>query len=636
MKRRIGDHFLRRGEALERRDLFAVLQTEITSPGPACSSEPHNGFHGLAPAKQPVAAEPAADLEPQYVVHQSPRLQPGNAPLYGTPSYRGTDQVDILWQSITVGDGTSDRFEVRYRRWDQVISQVVRLNAPIDTGVNNRIIHSATITGLDWNSRYDYVVSHYRGTELLASYDAEFKTRLAPGDPTPFTFTAYGDSASGTSTGFKQVQTRINELAPDFNLLLGDNFYEFGTHENADARFSPELNPPATEWIAEHVDYFAIGNHDALLNPAGGQPSRDSYSVPIPIAGVNAYASPPAHDQPEHNFSFDYGDVHFVTFDSNAAELLNNVGQRATLDYVLADLKASTARWKIVYTHHPILGTAKFYDSPSGAYFQMALPLLREAGADLLLAGDSHTYSWTYPLIGFADDDQSGAVDPDEVRFMPGSNREFVQGSGLVQVVSGVGGKSLYFDDYSDPFMAARYSRHATAWPSEFGFSRIDVKPDRLVVSYISAATGKIVGDVNGNGVGDPDEPMFGQFQLLSSDPTEGDLNLDGQRNLADIDRMCAAIWSREYRPEWDFNGDQQLTGVDYDWLAQQLLKIRFGDANGDRRVTSSDLVQVFSRGLYNDPMNTVATWADGDWNCDRKFDSSDLVRMFQSGYDDA
>lgn len=645
MRGRRSETFWLRVESLERRDLLAGLdhsaQELACLPWTDHATEPvgatalSGDVEHRAPTRQPVTAEPGAEPEPQYVIHQTPRLQPGNAPLYGTPSYRGSDQVDILWQTITVGDGTQDRFEVRYRRFDGTW-QSVPLNAPIDTGANSRLVHSATLTGLDWNTRYDYVVAHYRGDELLVSYDAEFKTRLAPGDPTPFTFTAYGDSAAGTSGGFKQVQTRINELAPDFNVLLGDNFYEFGTHENADARFSAELNPPATEWIAEHIDYFAIGNHDALLNPAGGRPSRESYSVPIPIAGVNAFASPPANDAPEHNFSFDYGDVHFVTYDSNAAELQRNADQRATLEYVLADLKASTARWKIVYTHHPILGTAKFYDSPSGAYFQMALPLLREAGADLLLSGDSHTYSWTYPLTGFADDDQSGVVDPDEVDFVAGSTREFVKGSGLIQVVSGVGGKSLYFDDYPDPFMAARYSRHATAWPSEFGFSRIDVKSDRLVVSYISAATGKIVGDTNGNGIGDGDEPMFGQFELIDPNPLQGDLNQDGERTLADIDLMCAAVLAQDFRSEWDFNNDRQLTVDDYDWLTKNVLKFRTGDANGDRRVNSSDLVQVFSRGLYREDLAaTQATWAEGDWTCDGQFDSTDLVRLFQRGYDD-
>ena len=46
----------------------------------------------------------------------------------------------------------------------------------------------------------------------------------------------------------------------------------------------------------------------------------------------------------------------------------------------------------------------------------------------------------------------------------------------------------------------------------------------------------------------------------------------------------------------------------------------------------SSDLVQVFQRGEYEDDIEDNSTWMDGDWNDDRDFDSSDLVMAFQTG----
>jgi hypothetical protein len=613
-------------EELEARTLLAGLSCAALDVAEISSHDPV--------ARPQLGAEPvAADaLQPQYRIHQTPRLQPGNAPLYGTPADRNTDQVDILWQTFTIGDGVADTFQVRYRAAGANTWLIAALHPPLETGVNTRIIHSASLTNLDWNTTYAYIVSHYRGEQVLVSYDAEFTTRLAPGDTTSFSFTAYGDSATIAGGGFRQVQSQINELNPNFNLLLGDNFYDWGSHDDADARFTPELNLPATEWIAGHIDYFAIGNHDALLNAGRGQPSRDSFSVPVPIAGVNAYASPPSLDAPEHNYSFDYGDVHFVTFDSNWTELNNDVQQRATLDYVLADLQASTARWKIVYTHHPIVGTSKSYDETSGDYFQYALPLLRAAGADLLLAGDSHSYSWTFPLTGYADSDQDGTVEPAEVQYVSGSAREFVKGAGLVQVVSGVGGKSLHFDDYPDPFIAAGFSRHENTGPGVFGFSRVDVLPDRLVVSYIDAADGQIVGDTNGNGQPDLDEPFFGQFQLVDPQPLAGDLNHDRLRDVRDIDLLCAAILAQDHRLEWDLDGDRLLTKQDYERLIRDLHKVAIGDVNGDRRVNSRDLLQVFQAGRYGDTEDAMASWAEGDWNCDGRFDSTDLLGLFQAG----
>ena len=57
------------------------------------------------------------------------------------------------------------------------------------------------------------------------------------------------------------------------------------------------------------------------------------------------------------------------------------------------------------------------------------------------------------------------------------------------------------------------------------------------------------------------------------------------------------------------------------------------GDVNGDGIFDSSDLVQIFRAGEYEDGIDNNSTFAEGDWNGDGDFDSSDLVLAFQSGY---
>ena len=56
------------------------------------------------------------------------------------------------------------------------------------------------------------------------------------------------------------------------------------------------------------------------------------------------------------------------------------------------------------------------------------------------------------------------------------------------------------------------------------------------------------------------------------------------------------------------------------------------GDANQDGRFDSSDLVQVFQAGEYEDLIEDNSTWAEGDWNSDGDCDSNDLVLAFQTG----
>jgi hypothetical protein len=417
----------------------------------------------------------------QYVVHHAPRIQLGDAPLIGFPGSE-FDQIEIIWQTIPSGAGIADEFLVDYRPNGTNESWItVPLQPEIDTGYEGRVNHSALIGALDFDANYEYRVRHLRSGVRIGDYQDTFHTRHAPSDSDPFSFAAYGDSAGlDTVQNFRNVQSRINAIDPAFALLLGDNVYEDGTHTELDVRFDPILNPEAAAWIASHVDFYSAGNHDVAT--AGGQPSRDNFSVPVPIAGVTAPVEPLASEPPEHNYSFDYGTVHFVTFDTNS--LYDAVRLDEQLNWVEADLAASTAQWNVVFAHHPVAGAPDKPESPSDNYYQQVVARLHAAGVDLFLVGHSHTYSWTYPLTGeFAG----------QATFVQDTNNEFIKGAGLVQVISGAGGRSLRsgsFDEF--PFVASGFTTDTTP-ELEDGFAKVDVTPDELVVSYIAADDGAVI-----------------------------------------------------------------------------------------------------------------------------------------------
>ncbi len=67
-------------------------------------------------------------------------------------------------------------------------------------------------------------------------------------------------------------------------------------------------------------------------------------------------------------------------------------------------------------------------------------------------------------------------------------------------------------------------------------------------------------------------------------------------------------------------------------YLVHEILSTTVGDANLDRVFDSSDLVQVFVAGEYEDNVIGNSGWADGDWDCDGDFTTSDLVAAFQDG----
>jgi hypothetical protein len=112
----------------------------------------------------------------------------------------------------------------------------------------------------------------------------------------------------------------------------------------------------------------------------------------------------------------------------------------------------------------------------------------------------------------------------------------------------------------------------------------------------------------------------------------EGDVNADGRIDVADIDRLCAAVLAGEPIPLGDLNRDGRVDPVDYDRLVRNILASRAGDANLDGAFTSRDLVLIFTTAEYEDGGLRNSTWAEGDWNCDGDFTSRDLVQAFSEG----
>lgn len=56
------------------------------------------------------------------------------------------------------------------------------------------------------------------------------------------------------------------------------------------------------------------------------------------------------------------------------------------------------------------------------------------------------------------------------------------------------------------------------------------------------------------------------------------------------------------------------------------------GDVNFDFQFDSSDVVQLFISGQYEDNLPLNSRWGDGDFNGDLEFDSNDLVQVFRTG----
>lgn len=112
------------------------------------------------------------------------------------------------------------------------------------------------------------------------------------------------------------------------------------------------------------------------------------------------------------------------------------------------------------------------------------------------------------------------------------------------------------------------------------------------------------------------------------------DFDSDGVLGVGDIDLLAVRL--REQTSDLAYDVDRNGRVDDLDLLAlvedSDKLNTFVGDANLDGEFDSSDFVQVFAAGLYEDGGQAKATWASGDWNADARFDSQDLVAAFQRG----
>jgi hypothetical protein len=287
-------------------------------------------------------------------------------------------------------------------------------------------LHEVAVSGLLPNRRYYYRILA-NGAPLSPVHS--FRSAETPLYPF-FRFAVIGDSGSGSS-GQAAVASLLESLAPDLVLIAGDVIYPSG----AAAAIDPKYFVPYASLLGERPFYLALGNHDYGTGCA--QPYLDAFCVPTSVPGGERY------------YSFDRGEVHFVSADSDplsgppsgCSSLPAFAAQAAWLD---ADLAASNAPWKIVFFHHPPYSDSSHGDDPDvQAVF---VPIFEARGVDLVLSGHDHCYERFPPMLG-------GAPAPGGVRYM----------------VAGTGGANLY-----------------------------GINPGPLL-QFGAASRGALVGDVRGN-----------------------------------------------------------------------------------------------------------------------------------------
>lgn len=92
-------------------------------------------------------------------------------------------------------------------------------------------------------------------------------------------------------------------------------------------------------------------------------------------------------------YTFQEGAVQFFALDTN-----RNANWDTQLDWLEQALKQSTARWKIVFGHHPVYASGTY--GTDAAMVRLLTPLFKTYGVQLYINGHEHHYERTRSIDG--------------------------------------------------------------------------------------------------------------------------------------------------------------------------------------------------------------------------------------------
>lgn len=253
------------------------------------------------------------------------------------------------------------------------------------------IYHKVKVTGLKSYTRYRYTVSCDGQTA-----EGSFRTAAPPAQP--FRFAAYGDDRTQLDK-HAAVLARMRPFQPDFVIQTGD-LVQDGTVE---AQWT-DFFRVAADLLREAPYLPALGNHER-----SGAPYFHYFDVP-------------------REYSFDYGNAHFVALDSNRPPEEFAAQEK----WLRKDLAAhQDATWRIVYFHHtPYTCVAMPPRRVAAEKLRARLePIFLQQHVNLVINGHDHDY-------------------------------QHHLANGIHYVVTGGGGAPLYAVQPDTPFVKAAKSAH--------------------------------------------------------------------------------------------------------------------------------------------------------------------------------
>ncbi len=254
--------------------------------------------------------------------------------------------------------------------------------------------HWVQLTNLSPDTTYFYSVG-LPNQPLVTGTNYFFRTAPPLGSHRPFRVWVLGDfgftNASAGPVRDAYASFAANRYT-DLWLMLGDNAY----HNGADSVWQWAVFNTYSNLLRQTPVWSCLGNQETfgMTTVSNGAPYFQNFTFP-----TNAECGGVASGT-EKYYSFDYGNVHFISLDSMTSARTNGSPMLVWLE---ADLQQNTSTWTVAFWHHPPYSKGASDSDLQQPQVEMrtyAVAMLEAYGVDLVLSGHSHSYERSWLIDG--------------------------------------------------------------------------------------------------------------------------------------------------------------------------------------------------------------------------------------------
>ncbi len=366
--------------------------------------------------------------------------------------------------------------------------------------------HTVIITGMEPYTTYYYAVGD--GGNVLAGGDLQhrFRTHPLPGEEQPVRVWAIGDFGKGNAGQIAVKQSYLDHPGgedTDVWIWLGDNAYDDGTDNEYQSKvFGLTGFSDVFSWLPFYPspgnhDYNEVWSESTLFGiPYSNIPLENHEGPYFDIVDVPEQAEAGGFpSQLEVYYSFDHGNTHFLSLNSEVYDFLNTSdGINQMKAWIEQDLDQNDKLWTVAYFHQPPYSKGShdsddFFELVMKAMRERVLPLLEQYDIDLVVCGHSHVFERSHLIHGHYG--SSGSWDP-ATMLKDGDGGNFDAGNayikddltttpdGTVYVVCGNSGSGNTDGTMDHPVMVTNSNG-----PGVYGSFYMDIYRNRLDGHYL-------------------------------------------------------------------------------------------------------------------------------------------------------